>query len=93
MPTLFERVVACSGLSMMLGPGTVRRACDRAGIPNAESMNRHELLRAIPEIEHGLATYLSADEVQERVAAILQLTRSSSGMLDLHLDDEALDED
>ena len=93
MATLFERVVSASGLSSMLGPGAIRRACERAGVSAPESMNRFDLLRALPEIEHILATYLSPDEAKEHATAILQLTRSSSGLIEMRLDDERLDED
>ncbi len=87
MATLFEQVVACCGLSEVIAQGVVRRACERAGIAPWK-MNRHELLRALPQIEAALTTYLTPDEVKERVAALLQLTRSvSSGLQAVRLED------
>jgi hypothetical protein len=83
MATLFEQMVAVSGLSAVLAPGVLHRACERAGLPHPEKLNRHELLRALPTIETVLGTYLTPEEVKERVAALMQLTRSfSSGTME-----------
>ena len=93
MLTLFERAAQLSGLSSVLSAGVLRRACERAGVSNPDRINRHELLRALPAIEAALATYLSPVEVKERVAALLQLTRSFSGPIEIRLDDEQLEDD
>jgi hypothetical protein len=94
MPSLFEAVVGACGLSVLLARGAMRRACERSGITDPEKMNRHELLRALPEIETTLGTFLTPDEVKERMAALLQLTRSlSSGLHAIRLEDDKLDED
>jgi hypothetical protein len=94
MTPLFERAVIACNLSDLLGPGVLRRACRRAGIDNPERISRRELLRAVPKIEDALSAYLTREEVQERVAAILLLTRPSSFVPgSIRLDDEALEED
>jgi hypothetical protein len=94
MVTLFEQMVAASGLSAVLAPGVLQRACERAGIAKPERLNRHELLRALPSIENALGMYLSPIEVKERVGALIQLTRSlSSGQIEICLDSERLEDD
>ncbi len=92
MLSLFQQVVVESGLSAMLGPGAIRRACIRAGV-DPQQLSRTDLLRAIPNIEATLHAYLSSVETKNRVAAILRLTRASSAGIAIVLDDEKLDED
>lgn len=88
-PGLFDQVVEASGLSPLIGPGTIRRACERAGIDHPDHLTRLELLRAVPEIEAALGTYFASDEVKERVAALLRLTRcASTTMAAVRLDDD-----
>jgi hypothetical protein len=86
MPTLFEQVVGASGLSEVLAPGTIQRACERAGVADPAHLTRVELLRALPEIEIALKTFFQPYEVKERVAALLLLTRSFSGFSQITAD-------
>jgi hypothetical protein len=72
--TLFEKVIAASGLSEVFARGTIKRACSRVGV-NAESMTPSELARALPSIEQALAVFLPADQKDSRMQAIRALSR------------------
>jgi hypothetical protein len=72
--TLYEKVIAASGLSEVFARGTIKRACSRVGV-NAETMNPSELARALPSIEQALAVFLPADQKDARMQAIRVLSR------------------
>jgi len=72
--TLYEKVIAASGLSEVFARGTIKRACSRVGV-NAETMSSSELARALPSIEQALAVFLPADQKDSRMQAIRMLSR------------------
>lgn len=72
--TVFEKVIAVSGLSEVFARGTIKRACSRVGV-NAETMTASELARALPSIEQALGVFLPADQKDGRMQAIRALTR------------------
>lgn len=72
--TLFEKVIAASGLSEVFARGTIKRACSRVGV-NAETMNAADLARALPSIEQALAVFLPANQKDSRMQAIRVLSR------------------
>ena len=74
--SLYDKVIAASGLSEVFARGTIKRACSRVGI-NAETMNSSELARALPSIEQALAVFLPADQKDSRMQAIRFLSRGS----------------
>jgi hypothetical protein len=73
--TLFDKVIAASGLSEVFARGTIKRACSRVGVV-AETMSPSELARALSSIEQALAVFLPADQKDSRMQAIRALTRS-----------------
>ena len=75
---LFERVVAESGLSLVLGRSTILLALKRAGT-DVSSLDRARLERAMPQIDQILTTFLPAAEARSRLSAIEALTRESDG--------------
>jgi DNA-binding response OmpR family regulator len=75
--SLFERVVAASGLSSVIGPRTIGRACRRAGV-DPLSMSPEDLHRALPAIRDALRMFLTDEDSQRGVAAISQLARSAA---------------
>lgn len=75
---LFDRVVAESGLSPVLGRSTMLLALKRAGA-DAYTLSPLSLKRCLPQIEHILQTFLPPDDVRSRFAAIDGLTRESDG--------------
>ncbi len=72
--TLYDKVIAASGLSEVFARGTIKRACSRVGV-NAETMSASELARALPSIEQALAVFLPADQKDSRMQAIKSLSR------------------
>jgi hypothetical protein len=74
---LLDKIIQESGLSPVIGPGVVHRALERAGIV-PEQVTRLALQHALPFLEAALGTYLTPEEVRERMIALLGLTRSSS---------------
>jgi hypothetical protein len=72
--TLFEKVIAVSGLSEVFARGTIKRACSRVGV-NAETMSPSELARALGSIEQALAVFLPPDQKDSRMQAIRSLAR------------------
>lgn len=72
--SLLERVIAASGLSSVIGPSTIGRACKRAGI-DPRSMTPSDLRRALPEIGETLRVFFTAEERQEKLAAISALAQ------------------
>ncbi|XYI02820.1 response regulator [Sorangium sp. So ce1128] len=75
--SLFERVVAVSGLSSVIGPSTIVRACRRAGI-EPRSMSPEDLHRALPAIHETLRMFLNEEDCERGIAAISMLARDAA---------------
>ncbi|XXY49246.1 response regulator [Sorangium sp. So ce269] len=75
--SLFERVVAVSGLSSVIGPSTIVRACRRAGI-EPRSMSPEDLHRALPAIHETLRMFLNEEDSERGIAAISMLAREAA---------------
>ena len=65
MSALCECLVTASGLSPIFARSTMARACERVGI-NPSTMNRNELLKALPAIRKALETFLPPGDVDKR---------------------------
>ena len=74
--SLLHRVVMKSGLSSLIGPSTIARACRRAGV-DAKSMSADDLIRAMPAIKDTLVMFLSREEAERRGEAIAALAREA----------------
>jgi hypothetical protein len=73
---LFDRVVELSGLSRIIGPGTVRRALLDAGLE--PSFATAEGYRSIASrLDARLRAYLSAREAQQRMRSIQEFLASN----------------
>ncbi|WP_394837589.1 hypothetical protein LVJ94_11840 [Pendulispora rubella] len=70
--TLFDAVVATSGLALLIAPEVIRRACLRAGV-HASLSTPADLARAIPAIRQALAIYMNPEEVHRHMRAIEKL--------------------
>jgi len=75
---LFDRLLAESGLSQVLGRSTLQLALKRAGMETS-SLTRESLRRALPQITQILSTFLPTNDARSRIAAIETLTRESDG--------------
>jgi DNA-binding response OmpR family regulator len=76
--SLLDQVVAASGLSSVIGPSTIARACRRAGV-EPRSMSPADLQRALPTIQETMRLFLSADEYARSVTALaLLVTRAAA---------------
>ncbi|AUX42709.1 chemotaxis protein CheY [Sorangium cellulosum] len=75
--SLFEQVVAASGLSSVIGPSTIVRACRRAGI-EPRSMSPEDLYRALPAIHETLRMFLNEEDSERGIAAIGMLARGAA---------------
>jgi hypothetical protein len=73
--SLFDQVVAASGLAAMLGPGIVVRALASAGVSEPERARPEDYRRALPELRARMAIYLPAGELEQRLKAIESLLR------------------
>jgi DNA-binding response OmpR family regulator len=71
---LFERVVAASGLSIVLGGSTLKLALRRSGA-DPEHLTPEGLARSLAQIEKTLSTFLPADAVSARMSSIVQLAQ------------------
>lgn len=70
--SLLYRVIMESGLSSVIGPSTIARACKRVGV-DAKTMSPSDLKRALPTIRDTLGLFLTAEETERRVQAIATL--------------------
>lgn len=75
--SLFEQVVTASGLSSVIGPSTISRACRRAGVEPL-SMSPADLIHALPAIQDTLRVFLNETEHQRRIDAIAALAESAT---------------
>ncbi len=71
--SLFDRVVAASGLNELVAPFTVSRLLLRADV-QPDSLDREGLGRALPELERGIRPYLTEDEVDAAMGRLRALT-------------------
>ena len=67
---LYRRVVASTGLSPLLGPGTVRRALSCAGVDDPATASPAEYRVALPQLRRRLLVYLPPDEAEARTHEI-----------------------
>jgi hypothetical protein len=70
--SLFDQVVAVSGLPSLIAGASLQRAIGRVGV-DASMMTRADLERALPMIEKSLRLYLPQEEVDLRLAALRRL--------------------
>jgi hypothetical protein len=75
--SLFQQLIAASGLSPIFARTTMKRACERSGVA-AEHLTRDDLIKALPSIRQALETYLAPHMVEDRIRAIRRLHGSQS---------------
>jgi hypothetical protein len=71
--TLFQKVVAATGISELFAEHAVARACERAGI-DPHRLSPTNLKIALPEIEKIVRTFCH-DEMEEIMPRLYSLTR------------------
>lgn len=71
--SLFDQVVARSGLSSVIAATTVARACHRANV-DPELLNEEKLTRSLPFIREALRVFLTEHETRRRMVDIEELT-------------------
>jgi hypothetical protein len=74
--SLFQRVVAASGLAEVIAAPAIRRAVVRAGV-DPESMTSRDLEKALPAIEACLHVYLPPARVQTQIEALRRLPHTT----------------
>jgi DNA-binding response OmpR family regulator len=74
--SFFDEVVARSGLSPVIGPSTISRACRRAGV-DPQMLNAVNLARVLPSLRNTLGIFLDEKEVEQRMQALQGLARQS----------------
>ncbi|OJH40681.1 response regulator [Cystobacter ferrugineus] len=72
--SLFDAVVARCGLSPVIAPSTMTRACRKAGV-DPQLLTPVSLARVLPTIRDMLSIFLDAQEVERRVHSIQLLTQ------------------
>lgn len=77
LDSLFARVVSASGLSNVIGPSTIGRACKRVGV-DAKTMSPSDLQRALPAIRDTLGMFFTPEETRLRVEALALLASSAA---------------
>lgn len=75
---LFEALVARSGLSPVIAPSTMTRACRKAGV-DPQLLTPASLARALPSIRDMLHIFLDAQEAERRIQSIQALAEGGSG--------------
>lgn len=70
--SLFEEVVARTGLNPMIAPFTVSRLLLRAEV-QPKRLTHDDLARALPTLEEGLAVYLRGEELDAALASLREL--------------------
>jgi CheY-like chemotaxis protein len=76
--SLLHRVFTETGLVDIIGPGTIARACERAGV-DAKTSEPTVLARALPAIYGTLRLFLTPEESDARMQAIARLLRVHEG--------------
>jgi DNA-binding response OmpR family regulator len=69
---LFDRVIAASGMSELLGRSSLKRACERAGV-DPSMMLPQDLSRALPFIHQTLGLFVPPDQLRDRIQRIATL--------------------
>lgn len=77
---LFDRVVACSGLSPVIAATTITRACRRANV-DPDHLNVGTLIQAMPSIREALRVFLTEHETRRCMAEIEEFTREGQPSL------------
>lgn len=80
--TLFERIVAASGLVPAVAPFTIRRLLIRELILPPESVTRDQFERILPRLTEALGVYFESDEhlrVTAALWALLDAENKSNG--------------
>jgi hypothetical protein len=67
--TFFDTVVSASGLSMIIAPNVVSRACDMSGI-EAEHLSPEHLREMLPALRKGMSIFLSNPEIDRALKRI-----------------------
>ncbi|HEX8823626.1 MAG TPA: response regulator [Archangium sp.] len=75
--SLFDELVARCGLSPVIAPSTMTRACRKAGV-EPQSLNAVTLAKALPSIRDMLHIFLDAQEAERRIQSIQALAESSA---------------
>lgn len=70
--SLFDRMVAVSGLPSLIAAASLQRAIGRVGVDPSQ-MTHEDLGRAMPMIERALRLYLAREEVEQRLEALRRL--------------------
>ncbi len=76
--SLFDELVARCGLSPVIAPSTMTRACRKAGV-EPQLLNPVTLAKALPSIRDMLHIFLDAQEAERRIQSIQTLAQSASG--------------
>ena len=76
--SLFDELVARCGLSPVIAPSTMTRACRKAGV-EPQMLNPVTLAKALPSIRDMLHIFLDAQEAERRIQSIQALAHASSG--------------
>jgi len=74
---LFNELVARCGLSPVIAPSTMTRACRKAGV-EPQLLNPVTLAKALPTIRDMLHIFLDAQEAERRIQSIQALTESGA---------------
>jgi len=69
-------VVLRSGLSPVIGPSTIARACRRAGV-DPQLLNAASLEKVLPSLRNTLGIFLDEKEVDQRMKALEGLVRQA----------------
>jgi DNA-binding response OmpR family regulator len=74
--SLFDELVARCGLSPVIAPSTMTRACRKAGV-EPQLLNPVTLAKALPSIRDMLHIFLDAQEAERRIQSIQALASAS----------------
>jgi DNA-binding response OmpR family regulator len=77
--SLFDELVARCGLSPVIAPSTMTRACRKAGV-EPQMLNPVTLAKALPSIRDMLHIFLDAQEAERRIQSIQALAQAASGV-------------
>jgi hypothetical protein len=72
---LFDAVVEASGLVELIAPFTISRLLVAADV-SPQEMTASDLERAMPQLQRGLAVYLSPEQLEQALASLHRLTQS-----------------
>jgi len=73
--SLFDQVVAASGLTPLVAPYTIRRLLLRENIVPPEAVTRDQLVQALPGLIEALRVYLDGEEHTTATAALEALVK------------------